>query len=271
MTGQNGIVGRGVLTPKLTDAYATEEDIAKIRDETGISREYRDGELRHWLREAARRHTSYSHARLPWQAVINHAVGIEAAARKLLGLLNEPEAEVSLPTLGQFGSEQVLSGTREHLHLLLHHLQRSPEALNQSRTSRSSLKSIGPDCVLIGAHLPFIFRILYGDVRKGEGVAGARSRFVAACCEALGIPRPSEKTISDDRTRFRKYCQSLAGSYLEFFPDDGIDLFPPRDPSSACAERIRDWYDEISVAEEKVRAASGITYDDFFPPDGGKK
>ena len=256
---------RRVLTPKLANVYVTDESIAKIRAETGIDRDYRDDELRHWLWEATRQHSVYSLSDLPWQRVVDHAEDMQSASRRLLRLLDDPCSTEAFPSIGDPFRQQMLERVKNQLRVLTGNLRDAAEILGRQKTSRGSLKGIGADCILVGAHLPFIFRILYGTVRKGEGKPDSRTRFIAGCCEALGMRKPAHKTILDHRTRFRRHCVDLGEPYLAFYQNDGHGLLPPRNPSPEAAGRIRDWNYEIAVAEDEARAAADD--DDFSPPD----
>jgi hypothetical protein len=94
---------RRALLPQVhSNTTISAEAVRHIRAATGLSRDFRDDELAHWLREAARQYHLNAMASAPWQRVIGHAEKVEAATRKLLRLLRAPESVDALPSVGAF-------------------------------------------------------------------------------------------------------------------------------------------------------------------------
>lgn len=259
-------VGDGSPLQQTVFPFVSDEALASIRRETAVDRPFTDSELRHWLREATRQYQVMEMARAPWQRVLDHARAIESSARRLLSLLQSPATSDSLPAIRWDGTAppDFLETTATALELLVHHSQLGPRSLEEYRKRFKTVPGIGPDTVLVGAHLPFIFSILYGDVRKGEarGAEGrARDRFVAACCYELGLARPSPQSVEKTRQRFRQNCANLADlhPHLAILEDDGVGLVPPRSPSPDCQTRIAARLDRVSAAERAARSGATST------------
>lgn len=184
--------GRRLLLPKLhSNVRLSDADARRIREATGLKRGFRDGELLHWLREAARSYHVNATSQLPWQRVNAHGMAISAAAKRLKALLQAPE------TADCFGQSRSSStGIQGELERLIQTEKSAREARRVLR-ARVPQNRWGPDCILIGGHLPFIFQVLYGRGNKGEGRGfddSAPYRFVAACCRTLGLNSPRRRS-----------------------------------------------------------------------------
>jgi hypothetical protein len=168
---------------------------AQIREAVGIppgrsaaALQRWDTELRHWLRECAYAYHAAALAYLPWRAAINavhRRRGALLTARQLT-LATVPDVTV-----------------RAELDRIIQATETYEDALRRDSTLRR--KTIAPQCLLIGGHLPFVFRVMYSpDQRRGTGQVGepASSRFIAECCKALGLPKPSSAAIRKHRDRY---------------------------------------------------------------------
>jgi hypothetical protein len=243
---------RPVLLPKVhKNTDISPEAIARIRKAVGITRDFSDAELRHWLNEAKRQYHTLGMNQVPWQQVIIHSQEIEVAAKRLFALMRKPETAEAFPAVGG----NYIEDTIANLQIMLQHVKQSPTTLRRTKDQRLHLQGISADCVLKGGNLPFIFSILWGDVRKGEAqsaVGHASDRFVAACCAELGLGVPTPDAIDKIKTRYSAQCLLLGFGYLRYFKDRGAGLMPPRTPSTASAARIADWFRRIEEAEERV-------------------
>ena len=249
---------RRALLPQVhSNTTISAEGVRQIRAATALPRDFRDDELAHWLWEAARQYHLNAMSSMPWQRVIAHAEKVEATTRKLLTLLRAPESVDTLPSVGAFidgmsagafveALIQDLERLRDRARLGQRMQGHQRDRFLAAKWASDSGREVGPDCHLIGGHLPLVFDILYGRPRKGEapGAEGrARDRFIAASCAALGLPPAGAEAIKKHRERYRRHFQV-----------DGLGLLPPRNPSPACLPRIRAWYDRVEEAE-RVRAA----------------
>jgi hypothetical protein len=238
-----------LLLPRLhSNTVISGDAIRRIRNETRLQRGFRDSELAYWLREVVREYHCNAMSGMPWQRVIAHAEAVETAASRLCHLLSSPEAIDCLPSIGAVLDGETTSAfidsTIARLKKLIERAQLGRKAQHIQCARYSSQKGAGADTILLGGHLPLVFRILYGGAAKGEAPGAsqpARERFIAACAKELGLAPPSPSAIKQSRTR-----------YLKAFRFDGAGLMPPREPSADCAVRIMEWVEEVSAAEKAI-------------------